>query len=125
MLLPPARPAEATCPHLLLLLPPFWAATLPMKDVQGTLGWQLVTTHVLSRSRRCCHPQGRESSYTLTETRIGGSLSRHDLSIEQLGEATQSQVGLAARVRMAPVLCCGCQASSWAGRTDALMENQS
>lgn len=46
--------------------------------------------------------QGRESSYTLTETRIGGSLSRHDLSIEQLGEATQSQVGLAARVCMAP-----------------------
>lgn len=36
--------------------------------------------------------QGRESSYTLTETRIGGSLSRHDLSIEQLGEATQSQM---------------------------------
>ena len=38
MLLPPARPAEATCPHLFLLLPPFWAATLPTKDVQGALG---------------------------------------------------------------------------------------
>ena len=37
--------------------------------------------------------QGRESSYTLTEARMGGSLSRHDLSIAQLGDGTHSQVG--------------------------------
>lgn len=36
--------------------------------------------------------QGRESSYTMTELRVGGRLSRHDVSIEQLGEATQSQM---------------------------------
>lgn len=43
---------------------------------------------------RLWHLQGRESSYTLTEARVGGALTRHDLSIEQLGEATQSQVGV-------------------------------
>lgn len=36
--------------------------------------------------------QGAGSSYSLTEARVGGALSRHDLSIEQLGEGTQSQV---------------------------------
>lgn len=36
--------------------------------------------------------QGTESSYSLTEVRVGGRLTRHDLSIEQLGEATQSQM---------------------------------
>lgn len=34
--------------------------------------------------------QGKESGYTLTEARQGGRLTRHDLSIEQLGEATTS-----------------------------------
>jgi Fe-S cluster assembly protein SufD len=37
--------------------------------------------------------QGKASSYTLTEACVGGALARHDLSIQQLGEATQSQVG--------------------------------
>lgn len=36
--------------------------------------------------------QGRGSTYRLTEACVGGGLTRHDLSIEQLGEATQSQV---------------------------------
>lgn len=36
--------------------------------------------------------QGRKSSYSLTEARVGGTLSRHDLNIEQLGEGTHSEV---------------------------------
>jgi Fe-S cluster assembly protein SufD len=36
--------------------------------------------------------QGRGSSYSLTEVRVGGSLSRHDLNIEQVGEATKTQM---------------------------------
>lgn len=43
-------------------------------------------------ARRPALPQGTESSYSLTEVRVGGRLTRHDLSIEQLGPATQSQV---------------------------------
>lgn len=34
--------------------------------------------------------QGTESSYTLTESSLGGSLTRHDLGIDQLGPSTQS-----------------------------------
>ncbi|EFN51512.1 hypothetical protein CHLNCDRAFT_59225 [Chlorella variabilis] len=36
--------------------------------------------------------QGRKSSYSLTEARVGGTLSRHDLNIEQLGEGTHSEM---------------------------------
>ncbi|GAB4814356.1 hypothetical protein N2152v2_001402 [Parachlorella kessleri] len=36
--------------------------------------------------------QGTESSYTLTEASLGGSLTRHDLGIEQSGPATQSHM---------------------------------
>jgi Fe-S cluster assembly protein SufD len=42
--------------------------------------------------------QGRGSTYRLTEACVGGGLTRHDLSIEQLGEATQSQVRTQPRV---------------------------
>ena len=38
--------------------------------------------------------QGRGSRYTLAEARLGGALTRHDLSVEQLGEATHTQVGV-------------------------------
>lgn len=40
------------------------------------------------------HPprQGAESSYSLTEARLGGALTRHDLSIVQLGAATQTRL---------------------------------
>lgn len=36
--------------------------------------------------------QGTGSSYSLTEASVGGTLTRHDISVEQLGEATQTQV---------------------------------
>ncbi|KAL4531891.1 hypothetical protein Ndes2437B_g02327 [Nannochloris sp. 'desiccata'] len=34
--------------------------------------------------------QGKESNYSLTEARIGGALTRHDLSVEQLGSKTET-----------------------------------
>ena len=34
--------------------------------------------------------QGKESQYSLTEAQIGGSLSRHDLGVDQLGDTTQT-----------------------------------
>jgi Fe-S cluster assembly protein SufD len=34
--------------------------------------------------------QGKESQYTLTEAQIGGSLTRHDLGVDQLGSETQT-----------------------------------
>ena len=43
--------------------------------------------------------QGTESSYSLTEASLGGSLTRHDLGIEQSGPATDS--------RMRSFLLCG------------------
>lgn len=34
--------------------------------------------------------QGKESQYLLTEARVGGGITRHDLGVEQLGEATET-----------------------------------
>lgn len=34
--------------------------------------------------------QGQESDYSLTEARVGGELTRHDLGVDQLGERTQT-----------------------------------
>lgn len=36
--------------------------------------------------------QGKESEYSLIEARTGGSLTRHDLDIEQLGDATRTHM---------------------------------
>ena len=42
--------------------------------------------------------QGKASDYSLTEVEVGGRLSRHDLGVDQLGEATQTS-------ECFPVLC--------------------
>ena len=34
--------------------------------------------------------QGQESQYSLTEARVGGSLTRHDLGLDQLGDSTET-----------------------------------
>lgn len=36
--------------------------------------------------------QGASSRYSVTEARLGGALTRHDLSIDQLGKATESEM---------------------------------
>jgi Fe-S cluster assembly protein SufD len=36
--------------------------------------------------------QGRASRYALTEARLGGSLTRHDLGVDQLGGATETEM---------------------------------
>ncbi|CAL8463795.1 g3329 [Coccomyxa elongata] len=60
---------------------------------------QLLHGYVALEGRRALHMKGTlvrqaaESSYKLTEARLGGRLTRQDINIEQAGEATQTEMG--------------------------------
>ncbi|RMZ57359.1 hypothetical protein APUTEX25_004193 [Auxenochlorella protothecoides] len=83
-----ASPAGAAAPY-------YVNAVLEVElDDRAALSHAYVATDVAgaSHTKATFVHQGAESSYSLTEARLGGALTRHDLSIVQLGAATQTRL---------------------------------
>ncbi|KAL6769752.1 SUFD1 [Auxenochlorella protothecoides x Auxenochlorella symbiontica] len=83
-----ALPAGAAAPY-------YVNAVLEVElDDRAALSHAYVATDVAgaSHTKATFVHQGAESSYSLTEARLGGALTRHDLSIVQLGAATQTRL---------------------------------
>ncbi|KFM23080.1 Protein ABCI7, chloroplastic [Auxenochlorella protothecoides] len=81
-------------PRTLVVLEEGAAAGLVELDDRAALSHAYVATDVAgaSHTKATFVHQGAESSYSLTEARLGGALTRHDLSIVQLGAATQTRL---------------------------------